>query len=142
MYIRCTSNPSATPASVGATTAGEKTKEATVLCKQLYQDRRLDPLRSVIALGEPPTLQMQSDRRYVTDEQRAALDVFKSLNEQCRNNIAAANPRLWQIVVQIQPSPYEHLRQLYDRKITIGEYNSYRQEMMEKLNNALAGPPK
>jgi hypothetical protein len=108
----------------------------------LYQDPRLDPLRGIIALGEPPTLEMQSDPRYVTDEQRPVLDVFKSINEKCRNNIATANPRLWQIIVQIQPMPYEKLKQLYNRQITIGQYNTYRQEILAKLQSAIAAPPK
>jgi hypothetical protein len=45
-------------------------------------------------------------------------------------------------MVQIQPSPAEHLKQLYDRKITIGQYNTYRQEILEKFKQAIAGPPK
>jgi hypothetical protein len=119
----------------------ERTKEAAAYCKELYQDPRLDPLRGVVALDQPPTLEMQSNPQRITDVQRPALDVFKSLNEQCRNNIAMANPRLWQIMVQVQPAPYERLTQLYDRHITIGEYNAYREEMIEKLRSALAAPP-
>ena len=41
-----------------------------------------------MSFDQEPTLEMQSNPRYVTDEQRPALDVYKSLNEQCRNNIA------------------------------------------------------
>jgi hypothetical protein len=136
----CAPNP--LPTSTQAAAVAEKTKEAAGACKQLYQDPRLDPLRGIIALGEPPTLEMQSDPRYVTDEQRPVLDVFKSINEKCRNNIATANPRLWQIIVQIQPMPYEKLKQLYNRQITIGQYNTYRQEILAKLQSAIAAPPK
>jgi hypothetical protein len=136
----CAPNPA--PASTQATAVAEKTKEAAAACKELYQDPRLDRVRGVIALDQPPTLEMQSNPGYVTDEQRPALDVFKSLNEQCRNNIATANPRVWQIMVQVQPAPYEKLKQLYDRKITIGQYNTYRQEIAEKFKSAIAGPPK
>ena len=85
---------------------------------------------------------MQDNRSYIGDEQRPALDVYKSLNEQCRQKIAIANPRVWQIMVQTQPAPYEHLKQLYDRKITIGEYNAYRQEVLEKFNSAIAASPR
>jgi hypothetical protein len=74
--------------------AAEKNKEAADFCKQLYQDPRLDPLRGIMSFDQAPTLEMQSNPRYVTDEQRPALDVYKSLNEQCRNNIATANPRV------------------------------------------------
>ena len=85
---------------------------------------------------------MQSNPGYVTDEQKPALDVFKSLNEQCRNNIATASPRVWQIILQIQPAPYEHLKQLYDGKITIGQYNTYREEIADKFKSTVAGQPK
>jgi hypothetical protein len=136
----CAPNP--VPASTQAAAIAEKNKEALAFCKQLYQDPRLDPLRGIIAIDEPPTLEMESNPRYVTDVQRPALDVAKSLNEQCRNNIAKVNPRLWQILVQVQPTPHEHLRLLYDRKITIGEYNTYRQQMIEKFSSAIAASPK
>jgi hypothetical protein len=132
----CVPNP------IPASAQADRTKEAAASCKELYQDPRLGPLRGVIALDQPPTLEMQSNPQLVTDPQRPALDVFKSLNEQCRNDIATANPRFWQIIVQIQPAPYEHLKQLYDRKITIGEYNTYRQEIIEKLKSAIAAPQK
>jgi hypothetical protein len=136
----CAPNPA--PASTQATAMAEKTKEAVAFCKQLYQDPRLDPLRGVIALDELPTLEMQSNPRYVTDDQRPALDLFKSLGEQCRNNIAKLNPRLWQIMVQVQPTPHVNLQKLYDRQITIGQYNTYRQEIADKFKSALAAPPK
>jgi hypothetical protein len=133
----CVPNP------IPVSAPAEKTKEAAAFCKELYQDPRLDPLRGVIALDQPPTLEMQSNPQRITDIQRPALDVFKSLNEQCRNNMATVNPRVWQIMVQVQgPQPYEHLKQLYDHQITIGEYNTYRQELLGKLNSALAAPPK
>jgi hypothetical protein len=135
----CAPNPASASTQAAA---AEKNKEAADFCRQLYQDPRLDPLRGIMSFDQAPTLEMQSNPRYVTDEQRPALDVYKSLNEQCRNNIATANPRAWQIMVQIQPSPAEHLKQLYDRKITIGQYNTYRQEILEKFKQAIAGPPK
>lgn len=142
MYVRCTSSRSPARESMGTATTAEKTKEAATSCKQLYQDPRLDPLRGIIALGEPPTLEMQSTQSYVTDKQRASLDVFKSLNEKCRNDIATANPRLWKIIVQVQPAPYENLKQLYNRQITTGQYNTYRQDLLEKLKSALAASVK
>jgi hypothetical protein len=133
----CVPNP------VPVSAPAERTKEAAAFCKELYQDPRLNPLRGVIALDQPPTLEMQSNTQRITDKQRPALDVFKSLNEQCRNNMATANPRLWQIITQVQgPAPYEHLKQLYDGQITIGEYNAYRQELLDKMNSALAAPAK
>jgi hypothetical protein len=135
----CAPNPA--PASTPAA-AAEKMKEAAAFCKQLYQDPRLDSLRGIMSFDQPPTLEMQSNPGYVTDEQRPALDAYKSLNEECRNNIATANPGVWKIMVQIQPSPSEHLKQLYDRKITIGQYNTYRQEILKKFKSALAAPQK
>jgi hypothetical protein len=136
----CAPNPA--PASTQAAASAEKTKEAVSFCKQLYQNPRLDPLRGTVALDEPPTLEMQSNPQYITDQQRPALDVLKSVNEQCRNNIASTNPRLWQILVQVQPAPYVNLKKLYERQMTIGQYNTYRQELLEKLQSAIAAPPK
>ena len=125
----CSPNPA--PASTQAAASAEKTKEAVAFCKQLYQNPRLDPLRGTVALDEPPTLEMQSNPQYITDQQRPALDVLKSVNEQCRNNIASTNPRLWQILVQVQPAPYVNLKKLYERQMTIGQYNTYRQELLK-----------
>ena len=125
----CAPNPA--PASTQAAASAEKTKEAVSFCKQLYQNPRLDPLRGTVALDEPPTLEMQSNPQYITDQQRPALDVLKSVNEQCRNNIASTNPRLWQILVQVQPAPYVNLKKLYERQMTIGQYNTYRQELLK-----------
>ena len=136
----CAPNPA--PASTQAAASAEKTKEAVSFCKQLYQNPRLDPLRGTVALDEPPTLEMQSNPQYITDQQRPALDVLKSVNEQCRNNIASTNPRLWQILVQVQPAPYANLKKLYERQMTIGQYNTYRQELLEKFQSAIAAPPK
>jgi hypothetical protein len=61
--------------------AGDKTKEALEFCKDLYRDSRLDPLREVMTFETVPTLSMQSNPRYVTDEQRTALDVLGSLSK-------------------------------------------------------------
>ena len=110
----CVPNP------VPAAAQAESTKETLAFCKGLLQDPRLDPLRGVIALGQAPSLAMQNNPRYVTDDQRPALDVLKSLSEQCRNSLAIANPRLWQIVVQVNPAPFAHLKMLDDRTITSG----------------------
>jgi hypothetical protein len=132
----CVPNP------VPVSAQADRTKEVVAACKQLYQDPRLNPLRGIITLDEPPTLAMQSDPHCVTDEQRPALDVVRSVIEQCRNNIATANPRLWQILVQVSPAPNVTLKKLYDRQITIGQYNTYRQEIEDKFKSALAAPPK
>jgi hypothetical protein len=110
----CAPNPA--PASTQTAASAEKTKEAVAFCKQLYQNPRLDPLRGTVALDEPPTLEMQSNPQYITDQQRPALDVLKSVNEQCRNDIASTNPRLWQILVQVQPAPYVNLKSCTNAK--------------------------
>jgi hypothetical protein len=132
----CVPNPTA------VSSVSDRTKEATASCKKLYEDHHLDPLRGVIALGDLPTLEMQSNGSYISDSQKPALDVLKSVSEQCRKVIAAANPRLWQIVVEVSPDPSEHMRDLYNRSITIGQYNTWRQETHEKLNKALAAAAK
>jgi predicted aspartyl protease len=128
----CVPDPSAAKASANAT------KEASNFCHDLYKDPRLDPLRGILSLEDPPTLHMQSIDEMITDEQRTALDALPALREQCRARIATANPRLWKIAVQIDPAPDEELKKLYDRKITIGQFNSDKQALIAKLQAALA----
>ncbi|HZS84346.1 MAG TPA: hypothetical protein VFA50_15835 [Stellaceae bacterium] len=115
------------------------TKEATEFCKTLYNDPRLDPLRGVTTFDAAPSLSMQSNASYITEEQRPALDAFEGLFMQCRQKIAAANPILSRIMVQVDPSPTEELKSLYDGKITWGQYNTHRQELLDKLQAAVAG---
>ena len=79
----------------------DKLKKAVAYCKGLYSDPRLDPLRGVIALGRSPTLEMQSNSAGITDVQRPALDVLKSVAEQCRSKLSASNARLAQIIQQV-----------------------------------------
>jgi hypothetical protein len=136
----CVPDPSA--AAAASQNASERSKEAVAFCKSLYKDPRLDPLRGVTSLDAPPTLSMQANTGYATDEQRAALDVFSGYYAECRNKIAAANPRLWKIMVQVNPNPSEELRNLYDRKITWGEFNRHRQEIIDKIQAAVAGAGK
>jgi hypothetical protein len=106
-------------------------------CRNLYKDKRLDAIRGVIAF-ETPTFSQQRDTNFIRNEQRPALDAFKELNEQCRYKIAGASPRLWKIMRQLQPEPYTNLGLLYDKKNTIGEYNSRKQEFLDKLHALVA----
>jgi hypothetical protein len=85
---------------------------------------------------------MQSNKDFVTDQQRTALDAYQPLHEECRNKIMVASPQLAKIMVQVQPAPYANLRALYDRKITIGEYNTRKQDELDKLKTALVNPTK
>jgi predicted aspartyl protease len=128
----CVPDPEAAKASTNAT------KEATAFCKGLYKDPRLDPLRGVLSLDEAPTLKMQTIQEKVTEEQRVALDTLQPIREQCRARIAAANPKLWKIMIQVDPSPTDEVKKLYDRSITIGQYNSDRQTLIARFQAALA----
>jgi hypothetical protein len=89
-----------------------------------------------------PTLSMQGNPTYVNDEQRSALDAYAALIQQCRNKMAEVNLQLWKVIVQINPNPTEYLKELYDRKITLGQYNAHRQEILDKFSAAMAGLPK
>jgi hypothetical protein len=118
-------------------TPAERANEVLNFCRELYKDKRLDAIRGVIAF-EAPTFSQQRNTNFIRNEQRPALDAFKELNEQCRNKIAQASPRSWKIVQQLQPEPYADLGLLYDRKITIGEYNTRKQKFSEKLQAVVA----
>ena len=69
-------------------------EDAVAFCKELYADPRLAPLRGVISIEAAPSLSMQSNKDYATDEQRTALDAYQPLHEECRNKLMAANPHL------------------------------------------------
>jgi len=118
------------------------TKEALTSCTELYTDARLDPIRDVIAIDASPTLAQQNNSNYITNEQRPALDAYKELLGQCRNKIAAANPHLWKIMMQVQPAPYKELTLLYNKKITTGQFNTRKQETADKLQAAVADQTK
>jgi hypothetical protein len=45
---------------------------------------------------------------------------------------------LWKITQQLQPEPYKNLGLLYDKKITIGEYNARKQGLLNKFSAAVA----
>jgi hypothetical protein len=132
----CVPNP------VAASIQTDRNKEAVAYCRELYKDPRLDIIRGVITLDQPPTLEMQSNSAHITDIQRPALDVFRSLNEQCRSKIAANMPQLWQIMEKVNPHPHEYLVKLYKAQITIGDYNTYRQQMADNIRAAVAAPAK
>ena len=134
MLHACVPNP------VPASAQADRTKEAVASCKELYADPRLDPLRGVISIDAAPTLSMQSNQNYVTDDQRTALDVYQPLHEQCRNKIMVANAPLAKIMLKVQPAPYADLRALYERKITIGEFNTRKQDDLDRLRAALVNP--
>jgi S1-C subfamily serine protease len=114
-------------------------KAAINFCKELYADERLNPIRGIVVIGEPATLSQQSDSSFIKDAQRPALEALKEVVERCRREIAVANPQAWKIVVQVQPAPQENILLLYNKKITIGQYNKRKQETLEKLQAALAG---
>jgi hypothetical protein len=126
------------PDPVAVSDAADRTKEAIAYCKELYKDSRLNPLRGVIALDQPPTLEMQSNSARITDVQRPALDVLKSVVEQCRSRMATSNARLAQLIEQVNPHPAEHLTMLYKAEIAIGEYNTYRQQTDDNFRAAVA----
>lgn len=130
----CVPNP------VPASAQADRTKEAVASCKELYQDPRLNPLRGIISLDVAPTLSMQSNQNYVTESQRAALDAYQPLHEECRNKLMVASPTLAKVMVKVQPEPYTNLRALYERNITIGEYNIRKQDEIDKMKAALVSP--
>ena len=128
----CAANPA--PVSAPA----DSIKEAVAYCKELSNDPRLDALRGVIAIDQAPTLEMQSNTARITEAQRPALDVLKSVAEECRSKMISSSPRMAQIIEQVSPHPTEHLAMLYRAAITIGEYNSYRQQTEDNFRAALA----
>lgn len=137
----CVPNPG-TASAQAESTQGERSKEAFAYCKELFKDPRLDFIRGVIAIDQQPTLEMQSNSKYITEIQRPAVDFLKTLKEQCRNKVAENAPRLGQLVETIDPNIYQELRMLYQKQITIGDYNMYSQSVAEKFRAAAVAAKK
>jgi len=98
--------------------------EAIAFCKDLFKDARLDPLRGVIAFDSRPTLEMKANSAYVTQEQRDALNVYEQLDARCRERQMGVSPIVGQVYQQMGTGDDELLK-LYQRKMTIGDYNSF-----------------
>ena len=111
----------------------DKSKEATASCNESYKDSRLDPIRDVIAISSVPTLSQQSNANFIENSQLSALDAYSELLDSCRNKLSAANPQLWKVMTQVQPLPHENLKLLYDKQITIGQFNTRKQETIDRV---------
>jgi hypothetical protein len=133
----CTAGRLATSGTTTTQTVAEKSNEAAAFCRELCKDPRLDPIRAVIALFSAPTLSQQTNPDFIKDEQLQALEAYKEILGQCRSKIATANPQLFKIMMQVQPAPYENLKLLHEKKITIGQYNTRKKEGIDKLQAAI-----
>ncbi|GAN76849.1 hypothetical protein Asru_0169_03 [Acidisphaera rubrifaciens HS-AP3] len=114
--------------------------EALTYCKSLYSDARLAPIRGVVAIAESPSLEMQSDPRHLDATQRPAVSALGPLRQQCRSKIDLLAPQLSAILSEINPDPQKDITDLYQDRITIGQYNTIIKQRLDKLKAFLTGP--
>jgi hypothetical protein len=118
-------------------TASTKWHEAVAFCKDLYKDPALDPLRGVIGVDAPVTLEMQANKSKVSDEQRKALSAYQTIETKCRDKLMAASPVVARAFAQVGTGE-EELLKLYERRIAIGEYNMADKQRDEQLKTFVA----
>ena len=114
------------------------TKEALSSCRELYSDKSLEPIRSSIQLDGTPTLAQLSDPSFIDDLQRPALEAYKVARATCLSNIARANSTIWKILAAQQPKWNDSITKLYQRDITIGQFNKLKQEIQDETTKELA----
>jgi S1-C subfamily serine protease len=117
----------------------QKVQDALASCRDLQADPRLDPIRGIVSIAGRPDLAMRSNTSFITEEQRPAVNALQSLVDQCRTILAKVDPKL---VGYSQEVSLDDARlRLYNRQMTIGEYNQARLEVAIELTERAAGVP-
>jgi hypothetical protein len=110
---------------------------AKQFCIDLDKDARLDPLRGVVALDAPPTLEMQSNAGYLTEEQKGALNAYQPFYNQCRDRLISIAPEIAQLL-EGTGNRNADLLNLYQRKMTIGAFNRVRADDFDRVKVVLS----
>jgi S1-C subfamily serine protease len=117
----------------------QKVQDALASCRDLQADPRLDPIRGIVSIAGRPDLAMRSNPSFITEEQRPAVNALQSLVDQCRTILAKVDPKLAGYSQEV--SLDDARLRLYNRQMTIGEYNQARLEVAIELTERAAGVP-
>jgi hypothetical protein len=105
-------------------------------CKEAYKDSRLDSLRPIgilLKANEYPTLEMRTNPAKITDEQKIALNIYDEIYQnQCLAKLRAASKFFANMISEVGTLE-SALTDLYSRKITIGEYATYKATYIDKI---------
>jgi hypothetical protein len=128
-----------------------QTYEATVDkaredCKALWSDHIFDPLRSRIPLGEEkPTFSMLTNKEKLKSKDKPLADLAIKTVEKCRSAYAPVYNMLPEqanaFVKGIEQRQDALIAELYNGKITFGDYNVEMNRLRGKFAEALSGIP-
>jgi hypothetical protein len=113
--------------------------KASEYCRTLWSDHEFDPLRDKIPLlGGEPTPSMLTNPKRVRPEDKPLADLALKTAEKCKTAAATAwamlpPPAHAKVLKLIQQSDALNT-QLYKAKITFGEYNVKRVEILTQLS--------
>jgi hypothetical protein len=131
------------PRQFDAKTFQAASTKAAEYCTTLWSDHAFDPLRDKIPLlGEQPTSSMLANPQRVRREDKPLADLALKTTERCKAAIATA----WAMLpLPVHDKVLSLMRQadalniqLYRGKITFGEYNVKRLQILEQMQLAFA----
>jgi hypothetical protein len=119
------------------------TAKATEYCRTLWSDHALDPLRDKIPLGAvQPTSSMLTNPQRVRPEDKPLVDLVLKTAEKCNAAFATAlamlPPPVHAKVLNVKRKGDTLNKQLSEGKITFGEYNVKRVELLKQMALAFA----
>ena len=118
--------------------------KATKYCVTLWSDHAFDPLRDKVPLlGEPPTPSMFTSTQRMRLEDKPLADLHLKAYDKCKAamaNVWAMLPPTVNAKVLSLAGQFDALNaQLYTGKITFGEYNVKRVQILKQMALAFAG---
>lgn len=124
--------------------------QARAACKTLWSDRMFDPLRSKIPLGEEkPTFSMLTNTEKLRSKEKPLADSAITTLEKCRTAYAPVYamlpPQVNAMIHGVEREQDAKVAELYNGKITFGDFNVALNNLNGALSAALSGistPPK
>jgi hypothetical protein len=118
--------------------------KAREVCKALWSDRAFDPLRSKVPLGEEkPTFSMLKNTEKLKAKDKPLADLAIKAVEKCRSAYAPAFSMLPQATTALIEGIFRKqdalIAQLYNGKITIGDYNVGLDQMLGEFVEVVSG---
>lgn len=124
--------------------------QARAACKTLWLDRMFDPLRSKIPLGEEkPTFSMLTNTEKLRSKDKPLANSAIKTLEKCRTAYAPVYamlpPQVNAMIYGVEREQDAKVAELYNGKITFGDFNVAMNNLNGALSAALSGistPPK
>jgi hypothetical protein len=99
------------------------TQDTTTFCKSIPTDPRLTPIREDVILKGPDTGTRVFNQKFISDPQKPILMLYQSLLDQCIDKMSRDLPGHDAEAERIKRGFDANIANLYDGKITFGQYN-------------------